>query len=100
MFSGIQEILVIVLIISGVFLVPRMMNPRPAPQKVVLRRAPLRLSWRFRLAIILSVLWPLACALFFKPWHQGLVPFATLGIGPVVVGWSLRWVLAGMKSRR
>ncbi len=69
MFSGIQEILVIVLVISGIFLIPRMMKPRPAPQKVVLRRAPLELSWTLRLAIILSILWPLACAFYFKPWH-------------------------------
>ena len=100
MFSGIQEILIIVLIISAIFLVPRMMNPRPAPQKVVLRRAPLKLSWSLRLAIILSILWPVVCAFYFKPWQQNLILFATMGIGPVVVGWSLKWVLAGMKNKR
>jgi hypothetical protein len=100
MFSGIQEILIIVLIISAIFLVPRMMNPRPVPQKVVLRRAPLKLSWSLRLAVILSILWPVACALYFKPWQQNLIPFATMGIGPVVVGWSLKWVLAGMRNKR
>ena len=100
MFSGIQEILVIVLVISGIFLIPRMMKPRPAPQKVVLRRTPLKFSWTLRLAIILSILWPLACALYFKPWQQNLIPFATLGIGPVVVGWSFNWVLAGIKNKR
>jgi len=100
MFSGIQEILVIVLVISGIFLIPRMMTPRPTPQKVVLRRPPLKLSWPLRLAIIVSVLWPVACVLYFKPWQQNLILFATLGIGPVVVGWSLKWVLAGMKNKR
>ena len=100
MFSGIQEILIIVLIISGIFLVPRMMNPRPAPQKVVMRRAPLKLSWALRLAVILSILWPVACALYFKPWQQNLIPFATVGIGPVAIGWSIKWVLAGMKNKR
>ena len=100
MFSGIQEILLILLIISGIFLVPRMMNPRPAPQKVVLRRPALKFSWTLRLAIILSFLWPAACALYFKPWQQNVIPFVTLGIGPVVVGWSLKWVLAGMKNKR
>ena len=100
MFSGIQEILVIVLVISGIFLIPRMMNPRPAPQKVVLRRPSLTLSWALRLSIIVSILWPLACALYFKPWQQNFIPFATVGIGPVVVGWSLKWVLAGMKNKR
>lgn len=100
MFSGIQEILLIVLIISGLFLVPRMMNPRPSPPKVVLRRPAHALSWMLRLALILSILWPIACALFFKPWQQGVIPFATVGIGPVVVGWSIKWVLAGMNNKR
>jgi hypothetical protein len=100
MFSGIQEILLIVLIISGIFLVPRMMNPRSSPPKVVLHRPSLSFSWMLRLALILSILWPVACALFFKPWQQDIIPFATVGIGPVVIGWSLKWVLAGMKNKR
>jgi hypothetical protein len=100
MFSGIQEILLILLIISGIILVPRMMNPRPSPPKVVLRRPALRFSWTLRLALIVSILWPVACALFFKPWQQDVIPFAAVGIGPVVVGWSIKWVLAGMKYKR
>jgi hypothetical protein len=100
MFSGIQEILVIVLIFLGIFLVPRMVKPRPAPQKVVLHRLALSLSWPLRLALVLSILWPLACALYFRPWQQDAIRFTTLGIGPVVVGWSLRWILAGMKNKR
>ena len=100
MFSGIQEILLIVLIVSGIFLVPRMMKPRPAPPTVLLRRPALKLSWALRLAIVLSLLWPLACALYFKPWQQALIPFAVFGVGPVVVGWSLNWVVAGIKKKR
>ncbi|MBC2712719.1 MAG: hypothetical protein HGJ94_17545 [Desulfosarcina sp.] len=100
MFSGIQEFLLIVLIVLGVFLVPRMMNPRPASQKVLLRRPALRFSWTLRLAVVLSILWPVACAVYFKPWQQDVIPFAMVGIGPVVVGWSLKWVLAGMKNKR
>lgn len=99
MFSGIQEILLIVLLVLGIFLVPRMIKPRPAPQKVVLRRPALKFSWPLRLAIVMTILWPLACAVYFKPWHQALVPFAVIGIGPVVVGWSACWVLSGMKKR-
>ncbi|WP_319409813.1 hypothetical protein [uncultured Desulfosarcina sp.] len=100
MFSGIQEILLIVLIISGIFLVPRMMNPRPSPPKVVLRRPALTFSWTLRLALIVSILWPVACALFFKPWQHDVIPFATVGLGPVVIGWSIKWVLAGIKNKR
>ncbi|MCB2149206.1 MAG: hypothetical protein KQI81_22185 [Deltaproteobacteria bacterium] len=100
MFSGIQEILLIVLIISGLFLVPRMMNPKASPPQVVLRRPALKFSWTLRLALIVSILWPVACALFFKPWQQDVIPFTTVGIGPVVVGWSIKWVLAGMNNKR
>jgi predicted Na+-dependent transporter len=100
MFSGIQEILVIVLIVLGIFLVPRMVKPRPAPPKRVPRRSALKLSWPLRLGIVVSVLWPVACALYFRPWQQDVIRFTTLGIGPVVVGWSLKWVLAGMKNKR
>ena len=98
MFSGIQEILLIVLIVSGIFLVPRMMKPRPAPQKIVLRRHALKVSWKLRLAIVMSILWPLACAVYFKPWQQTLIPYAVVGIGPVFVGWSVNWVVAGMRK--
>lgn len=100
MFSGIQEILLIILIVSGIFLLPRMMKSRPAAPKVTVRRPSLKLSWTLRLAIILSILWPVACALYFKPWQHDAISFAAIGIGPVVVGWSVRWVLAGMKNKR
>ena len=100
MFSGIQEILLIILIVLAIFLIPRMIKPRPSPQPVRMRRPALPLSWTLRLAIVVSLLWPLGCALYFKPWQQALVPFATIGIGPVVVAWSLNWVVAGMKKRR
>jgi hypothetical protein len=100
MFSGIQEILLIVLIISGIFLIPRMLKPRPAPQKIVLRRPALTLSWALRLAIVVSIIWPAAWALYFKPWYHDWIPFSVIGIGPVALGWSVNWVLAGMKKKR
>ena len=100
MFSGIQELLLIVLIALGIFLVPRMMKPLPPPPKTMLRRPALSLSWTIRLAIMLSVLWPLVCALYLRPWQQNTIAFVTVGLGPVALGWSLKWVLAGMKNKR
>lgn len=99
MFSGTQEILLIALIVVGIFLVPRMLKPRPAPQTVVLRRPAIKFSWTLRLAVVLSILWPAAWALYFKPWQHAIIPFSIIGIGPVVVGWSLNWVVAGMKNK-
>jgi hypothetical protein len=100
MFSGIQEILLIMLIILGIIIIPRMMKPRPDPPKIVFQRSSLRLSWTLRLAIVLSILWPAAWAFYFRPWKQDLSSFVALGLGPVVIGWSLKWVLAGMKNKR
>lgn len=100
MFSGIQEVLLIVLILLGIFLVPRMVKPRQLPQKVVLRRPNLKLSGALRLAIVMSILWPLAWAAYLKPWQHAAIPFTVIGIGPVVVGWSVNWIVAGMKNKR
>jgi len=100
MFSGIQEILLIVLIVLAIFLIPRMMKPRPSPAPMRVRRSALPLSWTLRLAIVLSLLWPMGCALYFKPWQNALIPFAAIGIGPVAVLWSLNWVMVGMKKKR
>jgi hypothetical protein len=100
MFSGTQEILLIVLIVAGIFVVPRMMKPRePVPTRKM-RHPALRLSWTLRLAIVLSILWPIGCGLYFKPWQNNATTFAVAGIGPVVVGWSLKWVASGMRNRR
>jgi hypothetical protein len=100
MFSGIQEILLIVLIVLAIFLIPRMTKPRPAPEPIKFRRPDRSFSRPLRLAIVLTILWPMACLLYFQPWRQeALVPFAAVGIGPVVVGWCLRWVLSGIQQR-
>ena len=100
MFSGIQEILIIVLIVLGLFLVPRMMPPRPAVQRPLVRWPGLRISWPLRLAMVLSILWPVAWALYLRPWRQEALPFALIGIGPVAIGWSLKWVIDGIKKGR
>ena len=100
MFSGIQEILLIVLILTALFLIPRMLKPRPAPRKIVVRRPAHILSWTLRLAIVCSFLWPATCALYFKPWEQDVTRFLYIGIGPVVLAWGLKWVINGMVLKR
>ena len=99
MFSGIQEILLIVLIVLAIFLIPRMIKTRPSPAPVRMHRPVPPLSWTLRLAIVLSILWPIGCSLYFKPWQQALIPFVAFGVGPVAVAWSLHWVMAGMKKK-
>lgn len=100
MFSGIQEILLIVLILLGIFLVPRMMKPQQAPRRMAERPPVPPFSWTLRLAIVLSLLWPVFWALYLKPWQQDITAFAFVGIGPVAIGWGFKWILAGMRNRR
>jgi hypothetical protein len=101
MFSGFQEILLIGLIIMGILILPRMVKPQPPPPKTSVCRAAPRLTWTFRLAFVLTILWPACWALYFAPWRAPhRVSFAVIGIGPVVVGWCLKWILAGMKNKR
>lgn len=100
MSSGIQELLLIVVIALGIFLIPRMMKPHPPPTPAKRRAQASSIPWAMRLAIVLSILWPAVWALHIKPWARDLTAFLAWGIGPVIVGWSIKWVLAGFKNKR
>ena len=93
MFSGIQEILVLVAIILGILFLPRILNRNPE------KKAPLRpavvLTGKTRLAIAASILWPAAVAAFMQPWKNDLFPFLYIGLGPVILGWIIFWVYTG-----
>jgi len=52
-----------------------------------------------RLAIAASVLYPLAMVPFLKPWRGDPLVFAYIGLGPVALGWLLRWVWVGFKRK-
>lgn len=96
--TGFQEILIIVGIVLGIFFLPRMMSKKPAPRRV---RPKLEMSGKMRMAVAASVLHPLLCAAFFKPWQQaGLFVFIYIGVAPVVVGWLAAWVFVGFNKRR
>lgn len=94
MFSGIQEILVLVIIILGIFFVPRMLNRREesAPE-----RPPIAISGKMRLAIAASILWPALMAGYFQPWKSNLVMFLYVGPGPVLFVWIVYWVFVGFR---
>ena len=101
MFSGLQEILLIGLIIAGIIIVPRVLKPQsqssPAPRRSA---KDLKLTWPLRLAIVLSLLWPLCWVLYFKPWQQtAIVSFVAVGIVPVAIFWCTKWVVGGVKVK-
>ena len=98
MFSGIQEILVLVVIILGILFLPRILNrgrqitpAAPKPQVEV--------SGKMRLAIAASIFWPGAMAAFMQPWKNDLYIFLYLGFGPVVFLWIIYWVLSGFRKK-
>jgi len=93
MFSGIQEILVLVAIILGILFLPRILNRNP--EKKAAPRPAVVLTGKTRLAIASSILWPAAMAAFMRPWKDDFFPFLYIGPGPVILSWIVFWVYTG-----
>jgi hypothetical protein len=98
MFSGIQEILVLVIIVLGILFLPRILN-RGQEKQTVEAKLIVALTGRMRLAIAASVLWPAVIAAFMQPWKQDLFLYMYFGPGPVVVVWIVYWVLTGFRKK-
>jgi hypothetical protein len=98
MISGIQEILVLVVIILGILFLPRILN-RGQEKKSVASRPALELSGKLRLAIAGSILWPAVMVAFMQPWKKDLVSYLYLGPGPVAVIWTIYWVVSGFRKK-
>jgi len=92
--SGFHEILLVAVILLAILFVPRMM-PRKIENKP--KQAPLVLSRNKRLSITASFLYPIAVAGFLQPWRNNLIPFLYIGLGPVILGWLLFWIISGRK---
>jgi len=99
MFSGIQEILVLVAIILGIVFLPRILN-RGQEKKSAASKPAVVLSGKMRLAIAASVLWPAAMAASIQPWKEDLFPFLYIGLGPVAVIWIIYWVFTGFRRNK
>jgi len=91
--TGVSEILVLILLISGILILPRMF--KPAPKQIKNKKKPL--SKAKRIGIVVSVLIPIIAAVGLKPWSGDLVLFVFIGILPVALGWSLVWIMAVKK---
>ena len=98
MFSGIQEILVLVIIILGILFLPRIFNRGQENRPAVIRPA-IVVSGKMRLAIAASVLWPALMAAFIQPWGKDLSRYLILGVGPVALIWITYWVLTGFRKK-
>ncbi len=93
---GIQEILILIIIVVAIVLVPRMIGRR---QETVPVKPAVALSGRMRLAIAASLLWPAIMAVVFKPWRQDPVIFFYVGLGPVALAWIVFWVMVGFRRK-
>ena len=93
---GIQEILILVIIVLAIMLVPRMMGRR---QEAVPAKPAVPMSGKMRLAIAASLFWPAMMAAVFKPWRQNLVIFCYFGLGPVALAWIVFWVRLGFRRK-
>jgi hypothetical protein len=95
--SGLQEILVIVLVIVFILFLPRLTGrgSQKTPSKALQK-----LSGKLRLAIVASVIWLLLWATFFKPWTGEILAFTLVGLCPIILGWGGLWVIEGFKKKQ
>ena len=98
MFSGIQEILVLLIIILGILFLPRILNRGGEKQPAAIRPT-IVLSGRMRLFIAASVIWPALMAAFMQPWKHDLINYLYFGPGPIAIAWITYWVVTGFKKK-
>jgi len=98
MFTGIQEILILVVIILGILFLPRILN-RGQESRQVESKPPFVISGKMRLIIAASILWPAVIAVIMEPWKKDLFPFLYLGFGPVVLMWFIFWIYSGFRNK-
>jgi hypothetical protein len=96
--SGLQEILVIVLIIVALWTVPRLMDRGREQRPSSFQRH--RLHGKTRLAILGSAVWVGGSGLIFNPLEGPYLPFVLIGLCPVALGWGAAWVVRGYRKGR
>ena len=96
--SGLQEILILVLIIVVLFTLPRILQRGKENRGTASLPQEKPMRGRTRLAILASGLWPAVAAVLLEPWHGEIVPFLVIGLLPVGLGWAIAWVVWGYKK--
>ena len=96
--SGFMEIIIIVAIILGIILLPRMLRRQPEPETRPVNRA-FKLSGWERMAILVSFLWLTFFTLYLRPWNNEWHIFIYVGLGPVVLSWGIFWIFLGFRKK-
>jgi hypothetical protein len=95
--TGVSEILVLVLLITCILILPRFFKGESTQQKPSLKKLG-RIPVKIRFAIVLSLVYPAAMALYLKPWNENLIFYLSFAILPVILFWAFAWILAGLKK--
>lgn len=95
--TGISEILVLVLLITGILILPRMFKVAPAEQKAFAKPIK-KFTLKTRIAVVLTLVYPLVIALYLKPWNENLISYISTAIVPVLLFWAIVWILAARKK--
>jgi hypothetical protein len=93
--AGFQELLIIVAIVLGIFFIPRMTSKRliQRPEKPAKK-----ISGKMRIAIAVTLIYPILPVVYFQPWQQHLIPLVLTGLLPVLLGWLTAWIYAGFRK--
>ena len=94
-----MEILLIVALILGLFMVPRLLTRKPE-QDFQAPDQRSKVTGRMRMAILVSLCWPALIALFLEPWKGRWPLFFYLAAGPVIFLWGIYWVVSGFRKEK
>lgn len=96
--TGLTEILVLIFLILGVLILPRLFKPLPEKKSknsdTLFKLSPLKRAY-----IIISIGYPIGIALYQRPWEGNTLAFITIGILPVLIFWSVIWIWQGREKK-
>lgn len=97
--SGILEILLIVAIILGILMLPRL-TAKKSDQPSQLFAHGFKFTGWIRIAILAALFWLALTGFYLKPWDAHWFPFLYVGVGPVVLICGIYWVFSGFRKKK
>ncbi|MDA3917610.1 MAG: hypothetical protein PF690_11635 [Deltaproteobacteria bacterium] len=97
--TGINEILVLVLLIACILILPRLFK-KDSAKKVSASKKIKNLSAKIRFSIVLTLAYLIIAALYLKPWENNPIVYLSYGVVPVFLTWAIAWIVTGKKNKR